>query len=98
MIKWLKRLASDPREDIARIEAELDLLACAKPGGTVHTAIIVATSAVIEARAAKVPCHRCEAPVEVAEHLAERSGRVAITRCPSCGATRRLHFRVARAA
>lgn len=75
------------------------------PGGSPNHPIEVASAAVIEPRAASLPCPRCGSPAHVDEHRVEaadggggeRRLRVTEMRCGTCGHRRPLYFMVRRA-
>jgi len=68
------------------------------PGGSPGHPIEVASPAVIEPRAASLPCPRCGSPAHVDEHVVETHGeqrlRVTHMRCGTCGHRRPLYFLV----
>jgi hypothetical protein len=68
------------------------------PGGSPEHPIEVASAAVIEPRAASLPCPRCGSPAHVDEHAVDSHGdqrlRVARMRCGTCGHKRALWFSV----
>ncbi len=68
------------------------------PGGSPEHPIEVASAAVIEPRAASLPCPRCAGPAHVDEHAVESRGeqrlRVTRMRCGTCGHRRPLYFLV----
>lgn len=67
-------------------------------GGTPSLPIEVSTASLVEPRASSMPCPRCGGTLRVDEHTAETFGgallRVARMRCATCGAQRRVYFRV----
>ena len=72
------------------------------PGGSPGHPIEVASAAVIEPRAASLPCPRCGSPAHVDEHAVERTKdaegeqrlRVTRMRCGTCGHRRPLYVLV----
>lgn len=66
------------------------------PGGSPAHPIEVASAAVIEPRAASLPCPRCGGPAHVEEHTVEHREqlrlRVTRMRCGTCGHRRPLYF------
>jgi hypothetical protein len=68
------------------------------PGGSPGHPIEVASPAVIEPRAASLPCPRCGSPAHVDEHVVEAHDeqrlRVTRMRCGTCGHRRPLYFLV----
>jgi DNA-directed RNA polymerase subunit M/transcription elongation factor TFIIS len=70
------------------------------PGGSPTHPIEVASAAVIEPRAASLPCPRCGSPAHVDEHAVEAHAqgeqrlRVTRMRCGTCGHRRPLYFLV----
>jgi ribosomal protein S27AE len=68
------------------------------PGGAAENPIDVETPALVEPMAHAERCLRCASHLHLAEHAAERRGadrlRLAHLRCPRCGATRTLYFRL----
>lgn len=70
-------------------------LSALEAGGSADRPIEVTSASVIEPHAASIPCAACGAGVRVEEHRAEASLRVVAVRCPQCGVTRELYFRIA---
>lgn len=71
-------------------------LASLERGGAAEHPIEVASSAVIEVRAASLPCPLCEGELRVEEHRAQSATLRAIdVRCVRCGVPRTLYFRIA---
>jgi hypothetical protein len=70
-------------------------LAALVPGGSAEHPIHVTSAAVIEVRAAALPCVQCEGSYRIVEHAAAAPGlrRVTVT-CRTCGVTRALWFRI----
>ena len=69
------------------------------PGGSPGHPIEVSSAAVIEPRAASLPCPRCGSPAHVDEHAVEKGHgeqrlRVTQMRCGTCGHRRPLYFLV----
>jgi hypothetical protein len=68
------------------------------PGGSPSHPIEVASAAVIEPRAASLPCPRCGSPAHVDEHAVDTHGdqrlRITRMRCGTCGHRRPLYFLV----
>jgi hypothetical protein len=88
------------RERALRREVrERERMAAILPGGSPERPIEVATSAVVEIRAAATPCVQCGGQLTVAEHAAQRHGeetlRVVRAACRRCHAPRSLWFRLA---
>jgi hypothetical protein len=91
--------ASRRAEDEAREAEELRSRREARmPGGSPGHPIEVASAAVIEPRAASLPCPRCGGPAHVDEHAVDAHGeqrlRVTRMRCGTCGHRRPLYFLV----
>lgn len=68
------------------------------PGGSPTHPIEVSSAAVVEPRAASLPCPRCGSPAHVDEHaveaLEDQRLRVTRMRCGTCGHRRPLYFLV----
>jgi hypothetical protein len=68
------------------------------PGGSPTHPIEGSSPAVVEPRAASLPCPRCGSPAHVDEHAVEGQGeqrlRVTQMRCGTCGHRRPLYFLV----
>jgi hypothetical protein len=66
------------------------------PGASPGHPIEVASAAVIEPRAASLPCPRCGSPAHVDEHAVETHGeqrlRATRMRCGTCGHQRSIYF------
>jgi len=69
-----------------------------EPGGAPTSPLEVETPALVEPRAAALPCPRCGGEHELLEHLAVVAGtarlREARVRCRACAARRSLWFRL----
>lgn len=69
-----------------------------EPGGSPERPIDVSTAALVEPKARAVPCPRCAEPfgVEAHEAYADAHGRLreVSVGCKSCGAARKLWFRI----
>ena len=73
-------------------------LAALEVGGAPDRPIVVESASLVEPTAASMPCARCGERVRVEEHAARSiagvSLRVVTVRCPTCGHSRAVHFRV----
>ena len=82
----------------AKLERERERLFLLSPGGSSERPISVEAAAIVEVRAAAVPCPLCQGPHELLEHAAvvlhgERL-REARLRCRRCGTRRSLFFQL----
>lgn len=85
------------RERAARqLVRDREALAKLVAGGAAEHPIQVASAAVIEGRAAALPCAQCGGAYRVADHRSEGAGLRAVdVRCTQCGVARTLWFRIA---
>ncbi len=69
------------------------------PGGSRLHPMEVGSTAVIEGRAASVPCPQCDGRLAVKDHSVDRQGKVALRRvklrCVDCASPQSMWFRVA---
>ncbi len=91
-----ERTARRVRErDMARLARDRARLADLSPGGSEARPIEVDSPAVIELRAAGMPCPICDGELEVVEHRSEGPGiRAVSVRCRACHAARQIWFRL----
>ena len=86
-----KRAKAQTQQRMRDLEAQQD-------GGSPERPIIVASTAVIEGRAARFSCTACGGEVDVAEHRAEHIAgvriRVARVSCRVCRLERPVYFRL----
>jgi hypothetical protein len=84
---------------LAKIADDRVRLAQLSEGGSPDRPIPVETSALVEPRAASMPCPRCGGEARVEDHIARAVDgdllRAAHTRCRQCGFLRTVWFRVA---
>jgi len=70
-------------------------LAGLSPGGAREWPLTVTTAAVIEPRAAAIPCAQCQGAYRVKDHRSVGPGERAVdVRCEQCGVPRTLWFRI----
>lgn len=83
-----------------KLARQRQLLARLEAGGSPERPLELASAAQVEPRAENEPCLVCDGAVRTVEHRAEtvdgRRLRVALVRCPKCGAERTLYFRLLR--
>lgn len=82
------------RRAVKDAEARIKL-ATLEPGGAPHRPIEVTSASVIEVQASSTPCAACGNEVRVDEHTAEQGLRRVHVKCPRCGVSRDLWFRIA---
>jgi hypothetical protein len=74
-------------------------LARLEPGGAPQRPLAVGSASVVEPRALSERCLRCDEPLALREHVAEKHGqrrlRVARLACARCGTPRSLYFELA---
>lgn len=81
---------------LRRLVRDREKLAGLTKGGDRDHPIVVASSAVIEGRAAAMPCPQCEGEYRIVDHRAEAGGlRPVDVKCRQCGVGRILWFRLA---
>ena len=92
--RTVRREAARQAADLGRDRERLFRL---EPGGAPDHPVEVSSPAIVETRAAAVPCPRCGGQHEVLEHVATTSDRgarlrEARLRCRRCGSKRSLYF------
>lgn len=83
---------------VTRLQADRERLFALEAGGNVDRPIEIASAAVIESHALRMPCPRCGGAHELVEHraLVHHGVRLREThlRCKQCGSERSLWFKI----
>ena len=92
-----ERTARRAQDRAARqLVRDREKLAALVVGGAREHPIVVTSAAVIEGRAAALPCPQCEGAYRVVEHRSDSPGMRAVdVKCQQCGVGRTLWFRLA---
>jgi hypothetical protein len=94
-VQKLRADSADPMQRAVQREQARERLAALSPGGSPQRAIAVASAAVIESRAAAMPCPQCGGLYRIHEHTRPLPGvrRVDVA-CRQCSTPRALWFRI----
>ena len=80
--------------DARQLVRDREKLAKLVAGGAREHPLDVPTAAVIEGRAAAMPCPQCSGELRVVEHRSEGGLRAVDVACRQCGVPRTLWFRI----